>query len=170
MALGNASQAAGGAPCSKIMQLAATKGAVALATATRPQSFPLGYPPVSGERTALVTLPQGGVYTAWIGGDWFGKASISVDGKPVGSMREELDWPGNFTDLGSIPLSAGRHLVAISYKTGGLHPGSGGTPYAFGPVFLTRQNARDPVQIVPVSAARSLCGKRLDWVEALSAT
>ena len=85
-------------------------------------------------------------------------------------MREELDWPGNYTDLGTIPLSAGRHLVAIDYRTGGWHPGSGGTPYSFGPAFLTRGNARDPVKIVPLSDARSLCGKRLDWVEALSAT
>ena len=170
MALGSKSQAAGGAPCSKIMQLAATKGAVALASATRPQSFPLGYPPASGARTALVTLPRSGVYTAWMGGDWYGQTSISVDGKHVGSMREELDWPGNFTDLGSIPLSAGRHVVEMDYRTGGWHPGSGGTPYAFGPAFLTRQSAPDPVKIVPLSAARSLCGKRLDWVEALSAT
>jgi hypothetical protein len=169
MPLGNASQAAGVAPCSTIRQLAATKRAVALATATRPQAIPLGYPPSSGERTALVDLPQSGDYTAWMGGDWYGQASISVDGKPVGSMREELDWPGNYTDLGRIRLSAGRHLVGIGYRTGGWHPGSGGTPYSFGPAALTLENAREPVNIVPLSAARSLCGKRLDWVEALSA-
>ena len=78
MPLGSKSQAAGGAPCSKILQLAATKGAVALVSATRPQSIPLGYPPASGERTALVTLPQTGVYTAWMGGDWYGLATVSV--------------------------------------------------------------------------------------------
>ena len=170
MALGNASQAAGVAKCADVLRLASTKGAVALATATRPEAFPLGYPPVSGRRTALVTLPTAGRYVAWLGGDWFGNASISVDGRHVGSMREELDWPGNYTDLGTIPLSAGRHLVAIDYHTGGWHPGSGGTPYAFGPAFLTPADTREPVRIVPVSAARSLCGKRLDWIEALSAT
>ena len=170
MALGNTSQAAGVAKCADVLRLASTKGAVALATATRPEAFPLGYPPVSGRRTALVTLPRAGRYIAWLGGDWFGNASISVDGRHVGSMREELDWPGNYTDLGTIPLSAGRHLVAIDYHTGGWHPGSGGTPYAFGPAFLTPADTREPVRIVPVSAARSLCGKRLDWIEALSAT
>ncbi|MGZ6729431.1 MAG: hypothetical protein ACXVFC_09040 [Gaiellaceae bacterium] len=170
MPLGNAAQAAAVPRCSEVLQLAKTAGAVALATATRPEAIPLGYPPVSGVRTALVTLSKPGVYTAWLGGDWFGNASISVDGKPVGSMREELDWPGNYIDLGRISLSAGRHLVAIGYRTGGWHPGSGGTPYAFGPAYLTRENAREPVRTVPASDARSLCGERLDWVEALSAT
>jgi len=168
--LGNASQAAGVAKCADVLRIASTQGTVALATATRPEAIPLGYPPVSGRRTALVTLPKAGRYVAWLGGDWFGNASISVDGRHVGSMREELDWPGNYTDLGTIPLSAGRHLVAIDYHTGGWHPGSGGTPSAFGPAFLTPADMREPVQIVPVSAARTLCGKRLDWIEALSAT
>ena len=72
-------------------------------------------------------MPTAGDYTAWLGGDWFGLASISVDGRKVGSMREELDWPGLYTDLGSVPLSAGEHLVRIRYETGGWHPGSGGT-------------------------------------------
>jgi hypothetical protein len=169
-ALGGASEAAGVARCSDVMRLAATTGAVALATARRPEAVPLGYPRIPGTRTALVTLPKAGVYTAWLGGDWFGNASISVDGRHLGSMREELDWPGNYTDMGSLPLSAGRHLVKLDYRAGGWHPGSGGTPYAFGPAALTPEDAREPVQTVPLSAARTLCGERLDWIEALGAS
>jgi hypothetical protein len=168
--LGNASEANGVAKCSEVMRLAGTQGTVALATSQRPEPIPVGYPPASGRRTALVTVPKAGRYTAWLGGDWFGNASISVDGEKVGSMREELDWPGNYTDLGTIQLSPGRHLVAIDYATGGWHPGSGGTPYAFGPAFLSPLDDREPVRIVPASDARSLCGKRLDWIEALSAS
>ena len=60
-------------------------------------------------------------------------------------MREELNWPGLYTDLGSVPLAAGEHLVRIRYETGGWHPGSGGTPYAFGPAALSLVDAREPV-------------------------
>jgi hypothetical protein len=167
LGLGNASQAAAVPNCAAVMRMASLSGVTELASAVRPESIPLGYPPISGERTVVVTLPQAGIYTAWLGGDWYGLASISVDGHKAGSMRAELDWPGNFTDLGTIRLTAGRHLVAISYKTGGWHPGSGGTPYAFGPAALTKENAREPFQTIPAADARSLCGKRLDWVEAL---
>jgi hypothetical protein len=37
-----------------------------------------------------------------------------------------------------------------------------------GPVVFSRTTADLPVTYVSPSAARTLCGKRLDWVEALS--
>jgi hypothetical protein len=161
--LGNASQAAAVPPCAAVLRLGALGGT--LTTATRPEAISLGEPPARGEVGLTVSVPTAGDYTAWVGGDWFGLASISVDGRRVGSMREELDWPGLYTDLGTIPLSAGEHLVRISYETGGWHPGSGGTPYSFGPVALSRVDAREPVETA--SDPQSLCGRRLDWVEAV---
>jgi hypothetical protein len=115
-----------------------------------------------------VNVPVDGVYTAWIAGDWFGNASISIDGHRVGSLREELNWPGLYTDLGSTPLTAGSHLIAVSYEPGGWRPGSGGTPFAFGPAALSRfDDEREAVIHVAPANAGSLCGRRLDWVEAL---
>jgi hypothetical protein len=167
--LGNASQAAGVPRCADVLRLAHLPGVVSLATATRPEAIPLGYPRIPGTRTAIVDVPETGDYTAWLGGDWYGLASMSVDGRTIGSMREELDWPGNFTDMGTIRLSKGRHRVKMTYSTGGLHPGSGVTPYAFGPAYLTLENARDPFVTLPPTQARGLCGRRLDWLEALRA-
>jgi len=165
--LGDADQAAAVPRCSDVLRLARLPGVVSLATATRPEAIQLGNPPASGARTVLVDLPKSGVYTAWMGGDWYGLASIAVDGHKVGAKREDLDWPGLYTDLGTIRLAAGKHLVTLGYDTGGLHPGSGQTPYAFGPAALTLENARDPFVTLPPSQARALCGKRLDWIEAL---
>ena len=161
--LGNASQAAAPAPCPTVEAL---RGRL-LATATRPQAIGLGPPPLNGTRLVRVNVPVDGVYTAWLAGDWFGNASISIDGRTVGSLREELNWPGLYTDLGSTPLRAGNHLVGITYRPGGWHPGSGGTPYAFGPAALSMVDDREPVIHVAPGRAASLCGKRLDWVEAL---
>ncbi len=161
--LGNESQAAAVPPCAAVLRLGALGGT--LTTATRPEAIHLGEPPGRGEVALTVSVPTAGDYTAWLGGDWFGLASISVDGREVGSMRDELDWPGLYTDLGTIPLSAGEHLVRIRYETGGWHPGSGGRPYSFGPVALSRVDAREPVETA--SEPRSLCGRRLDWVEAV---
>jgi hypothetical protein len=161
--LGNTSQAAAAAPCSQVEAL----GGRTLAYATRPEAISLGAPPLDGTSSLRVSVPVDGVYTAWIAGDWFGDASVAIDGRTVGSRREELNWPGLYTDLGSTPLAAGAHDVEIRYRPGGWRPGSGGKPYAFGPVALSLVDARDPVSRVASARAASLCGRKLDWVEAL---
>jgi hypothetical protein len=112
-----------------------------------------------------VAVPQSGEYTAWLAGDWFGDASISVDGREVGSRREELNWPGLYTDLGTVQLDSGEHRVELRNTTGGWRPGSGGTPFSFGPAALSLDDARTPVE--GTGNARSLCGRRLDWIEAV---
>jgi hypothetical protein len=150
-----------------VTRLAKLPGTTRLAAATRPETIWLGAPPLSGERQVTVSIPKDGEYFAWLGGDWYGDASISVDGHEVGSQREELNWPGLYTELGRTRLSAGQHVVTIRYAPGGWHPGSGAAPYSFGPVALSPADDREPFRTVPVSKARSLCGQRLDWVEAL---
>jgi hypothetical protein len=161
--LGSVSQAAGVPGCATVKGLPGRT----LATATRPEAIPLGNPPLRGSLTVRASVPVDGVYTAWIAGDWFGRAAISIDGRTVGSRREELNWPGLYTDLGSAPLAAGAHDVTIRYEPGGVHPGSGGTPYAFGPAALSLVDARQPVSRIQPAAAASICAQRLDWVEAL---
>jgi hypothetical protein len=161
--LGNAGQAAAGAPCSEIERLPGRT----LAFATQPEAISLGAPPLDGAVRWRVTVPVDGVYTAWIAGDWFGDASVAIDGRTIGSRRAELNWPGLYTDLGSTPLAAGEHDVEIRYRPGGWRPGSGGKPFSFGPVALSLVSPRDPVSRVPASRAQTLCGRRLDWVESL---
>jgi hypothetical protein len=167
LGLGNANQAAAVPRCSDVLRLARLPGVTTLATATRPQAIWLGYPPLSGESRVQVRLASAGRYSAWLGGDWDGLSSISVDGRKVGSLRMELNWPGVFSDLGTVALSAGPHLVTIRSVRGGWRPGSAATPYSFGPAGLSAVDAREPVETVASKDARSLCGRRLDWVEAL---
>jgi hypothetical protein len=122
---------------------------------------------LTGTASARVAVPEEGRYTAWLAGDWFGRSSVTVDRREVGAKRAELNWPGVYTDLGAVELAAGRHDVDLTYDTDGLHPGSGGPPFSFGPLTLSREDARDPVQTISPSDARTLCGKRLDWIEAV---
>jgi len=161
--LGDVDQAAAVAPCSQIEALPGRT----LAYAPRPEAISLGAPPLDGTVSVRVTVPVDGVYTAWIAGDWFGDASVAIDGRTIGSRRAELNWPGLYTDLGSTPLAAGEHDVEIRYKPGGWRPGSGGKPFSFGPVALSLVSPRDPVSRVPASRAQTLCGRKLDWVESL---
>ena len=163
--LGSTTEAAGVAHCADVLRLASEGRS--LVTAGRSEADTIAYPRASGSVAVRVIPPAAGRYDVWLGGDWFGLASVSVDRRRVGSKREELNWPDLYTDLGRVHLAAHPHVVVLGYKTGGWAPGSGGTPYSFGPLVLSRVDAREPVESVPSARARGLCGRRLDWIEAV---
>jgi hypothetical protein len=170
--LGNDTQPATVPRCLDVLRLAALGGT--LVTATRPESIPLAYPRASATVAVRVAVPQARRYTAWLGGDWFGDATVAADGRRFGSARGDLNWPDNYTDLGSTQLSAGEHVITFSNPTGGWRPGSGMPPadgpyaaYPLGPLVLAPDDNREPVETVPASKARSLCDRTLDWIEAV---
>jgi hypothetical protein len=160
---------AGAVPrCADVLRLAREARGGSLLYAVAPVAVPVTTPPLSGTIAVDTTVPTGGTYTAWLAGDWYGNATVSVDGRKVGSKREELNWPGLFTDLGTIDLAPGSHRVMITVDKGGWHPGSGGSSFSFGPLTLSPlDRRRDEVDSVPPADARSLCSRRLDWVEAV---
>src|SRR5206468_2449708 len=96
------------------------------------------------------------------------KLVASLDGKRVGSARNQLNWPGNFTNLGEAPLSAGSHVLQIRYTGPDLRPGSAGLPpFGLGPFAVVQGTEDRAVMFVRPSQARSLCAKSLDWIEAV---
>jgi hypothetical protein len=98
-----------------------------------------------------------------------GEVELLVDGEPVGSARHSLNNAGQFIALGAAALDPGVHDVTLRYHGPDLHPGSGGQPLPFGPLVFSRVEAAETeVSHVPVSQARELCGRRWDWIEALS--
>ncbi len=69
--------------------------------------------------------------------------------------------------IGTARLAAGAHRLTLRYEEGGLGPGGAGSPFPIGPLALSQANERPMVDLVNPRDARSLCGQRLDWVEAL---
>jgi hypothetical protein len=168
LSLGDATQAGAVSRCSDVLRLADEARGGSLLYAVAPVAVPVTTPPLSGTLAVDTTVPTGGAYTAWLAGDWYGNATVWVDGRKVGSRRHELNWPGLYTDLGTIDLASGSHHVTIRVDRGGWRPGSGGSSYAFGPLTLSPLDThRDEVHSVPPADARSLCGRRLDWIEAV---
>jgi hypothetical protein len=166
LSLGDDRQAAAVPRCSDVRRLAREAAGGRLLYATRPQAIAATAPPLSGSLTVDTAVPAAGSYTAWLAGDWYGLATVSVDGQHVGSRREELNWPGLYTDLGSIDLAAGPHRVTIEHETSGWRPGSGGTSFSFGPLVLSAADDRAALRSLAPARGRSLCGRPLDWIEA----
>jgi hypothetical protein len=121
-----------------------------------------------GTLEGAVKVPAAGRYGAWLGGTFKSGLRLEIDGKRVAEKRHRLNQPGNFEPMGEVELTPGTHRLSIHYDGADLHPGSGGQPYRMGPLVLGTTTAADrPVVRIPASRARTLCGKRLDWIEAI---
>jgi hypothetical protein len=116
---------------------------------------------------ARIAVPRTGRYGVWVGGSFAGAIAISVDGRPIGDARHQLEWTGQFVEIGAARLAAGSHRLEIRYTVGGWRPGSDAlAPFPLGPLAVAPD---DPGRLVSVTPDRSrrLCGRRLDWVEAV---
>jgi hypothetical protein len=109
-----------------------------------------------------------GRYDVWLEGSFLGRFSVAVDGRPVGSARHELEWSGQLVDLGTVRLVDGAHRIELRYAYGGWRPGTHGlAPFPAGPLVIAPTAAARLVDVAP-ARAKSLCGRRLDWVEAVA--
>ena len=109
-----------------------------------------------------------GSFGVWLGGSFQRSLEIRIDGKSLGEKRHRLNNNGAYTQFGEVELSRGRHEVRLIYTAASLHPGSGGPAFLqLGPLVLGRETADLPVTLVKPQNASSLCGKSLDWLEAL---
>jgi hypothetical protein len=120
-----------------------------------------------GTLEADVSLTRTGRYSLWLGGSFRGHVELAVDGRVLWSARHQLNTFGEYTPLGEVRLLAGIHRLSLRSAGADLHPGSGGGPFPFGPLVLSRGDADRPVTYVRPESARVLCGKSLDWIEAL---
>ncbi len=125
-------------------------------------------PAGSGTATGVVAVPAKGDYGFWIGGGLRGELTVSADGRHVATIHGQLNNIEQLLPLGDLHMSRGKSAVALDYRTGGARPGSSGAPFSLGPLVLAPQKQDHSVVQVRADKARELCGKRLDWIEAIS--
>lgn len=126
-------------------------------------------PITPGDLTAHVRVPRTGDYDVWLRGSVRPQVDLLVDGQPAGEVRGQLNNTGEYVELGAAHLEAGEHTVTVRFHGADLHPGSGGPPAAIGPLALSDQDYADTkVSYYPARQADRLCGRRWDWIEALT--
>jgi hypothetical protein len=122
-----------------------------------------------GTAVLRVSVPRSGRYGLYLQGSIRNRLELLVDGKSVGSVEQQLNPARQFLYFGDAKLPAGTREVELVLGSQTLGPGSGGPPEPIGPLVLSAtENEDPPVRNLPASRARSLCGRRLDWVEVLS--
>ena len=121
-----------------------------------------------GAVEGTVRVDTAGEYGLWLVGSFRPRTTVSVDGEEVFVGRMQLNWPGTATPVGAVVLAPGEHAVRIAVDGGDLAPGSGGPPTSLGPLVLSQSTAATPVTYVPTAQAESrICGRSVDWVEAV---
>ena len=145
-------------------------------------SYPVGWktasefslvPTSAGAVSAQVHVPTSTTYDVWLGGQGGSRpqTELTIDGHEVSSVGELAQNDGDYVHLASIDLKSVTHDVSIYlHGTGAsLDPGSGALRAPIGPLTISDQEAADTkVTYFHPSQANQLCGKRWDWIEALS--
>ena len=185
--LGDHSDPAADAPCATVraaIAAAGTTGRVAaavrapqtvvdLSAGSRPSGWTAGSQPGSvsittpGSVTTSFGVTTAGRYRVTLGGSLWGGVRITVDGAEVWSDHGRLNWTPYSNPVTALDLAAGTHTLVVEYSSG-LLPGAGYTPAEIGPVVLSTTGADGPVTYLEPAQALSLCGQRLDWVEAVA--
>jgi hypothetical protein len=121
---------------------------LALSRVDHPATWPaaaggqLVYPTGPGVVRAQIGLPATGRYSVWIGGSFRNRLAALVDGREIGAQTDQLNNSGQYTRLGTATLAAGVHDVELRYSRSVFTPGSGGPEYGFGPLVVSRDEAR----------------------------
>ncbi|MEA2356147.1 MAG: hypothetical protein QOD61_2276 [Solirubrobacteraceae bacterium] len=127
-----------------------------------------------GRLDATFRVPRAGVWDVWVQGEIMPRVGIGVDGRRLGSIASEVSGSVfNEDTMTPVPvaLTAGTHRLTLD--RGGLtpDPGDGGSAILHA-VFVTRAGTagtHEAMRVTPPARWRSLCGKRLDWLEVTSA-
>jgi hypothetical protein len=186
--LGNRFHAAAVPSCSEVLSVARAAGSGGkVVTVERPTNAALSLTGNArfqigpyGERSDTIYLDGrktitkrfdvsgGGRVEIGLDGSVQGTLSASVDGRKAGAVRSELNWPNEFQRIGSITLAPGRHTIVLSYSGSSWLPGTEGVPaFGAGPLIVGSGAPIPPLRTVPAADAQSLCGKSLDWLEAV---
>jgi hypothetical protein len=151
---------AGPARCSEVLRVARRARRVAYTPA-----------PAGAQRLDLAatsfTVPSAGTYEVGVLGAFRGKLELRIDGRRVGVRRHELAHGAPYVFFGELPLEAGPHRLEVDQSSGALRPGSGGSDFPLTSVVVAPVRDVAAFETLPASQARTLCGRRLAWIEAL---
>jgi hypothetical protein len=145
------------AAVARLAQLGSTLAAV-------PRENPLT---VASGSTAVFQAARRDRYSVWLGGSTRKRATAFVDGREIGSAGPHLNNEGQLIELGNALLAPGAHAVEVRFARDRLRPGTGGAEYGVGPLVVAPTTQRRRLVTVRAADATRLCGRTLDWIEAL---
>ena len=131
-------------------------------------------PTTPGTDVARIEIPTGPhSYQLWLGGSFARGFVVSVDGRRIGAVSNELNNTGDYNSVGApLTLGAGVHVIDITYPKPGWGPGGDDDENYTSLFEVVLQQLDTPSSLLRVepSQASTLCGRSLDWVEVVQPT
>ncbi|HME03371.1 MAG TPA: hypothetical protein VKG38_10125, partial [Solirubrobacteraceae bacterium] len=123
-------------------------------------------PTMPGRVISHIAVARSENYELWLGGSFARGFEVSVDGRPVGSVRNKLSATNIRVHIADLFLAAGVHTIVLTFPNADLGPGSGNTEYNF-LSSITLVPKSPPSELIEVDPrhAVDLCGRPLDWIE-----
>jgi hypothetical protein len=120
----------------------------------------------SGQGRTGSTFTSGeGSFQIWFRGSFGRGATVYVDGRKVGKALS-IQTPQQMAHVGALTLEPGRHRLEIVRGGGSLKPGNG-QDEVYDTVFVA-PDAPERLLTIRASRAGGMCGRHLDWIEAIS--
>ena len=123
-----------------------------------------------GTGVARIALATSQRFELWLGGSFSRGFDVSVDGRRIGRVKDELANIGAYTPVADLFLDSGVHTFALSYPHSDLTPGSGDNEFTTLTAIALEPLERPESKMLSVDPrqAKSLCGRPLDWIEAVA--
>jgi len=131
--------------------------------------------PRPGTLRAAFRVPRAGRWDVWVRGEIMPTLQVGIDGHRLAGVGGELSGSSYNVDTAPplrVRLAAGRHrLTLVRDDSSGLAPGEGGDALLQALLVTpARSRGDETLQVVPNARWRSLCGRRLDWIEVVPAS
>lgn len=124
----------------------------------------LSLPIAGGTLTSKITVPHTGRYTVWLQGSLTQSITVSVAGRRVGTVSDQIGPGGLWGVVGSVRLPAGVQTIVLRRE--GVSPlRPAGIGDELGSLALTRNSTPPPVHTLSPSHWRSLCTTPIQWLE-----
>jgi hypothetical protein len=124
-------------------------------------------PTAPGTAVSHIEVADAQSYELWLGGSFSRGFDVSVDGRHVGAVKDELSNINGYVHVANVFLTPGVHTFAFTYPHANLTPGSAENELtSLSEIALEpRQSpSSELISVEPRQAAR-LCGRELDWIE-----
>ncbi|HUZ83177.1 MAG TPA: hypothetical protein VMU66_00675, partial [Gaiellales bacterium] len=122
-------------------------------------------PTTPGQAVTHIAVASSQSYELWLLGLFARGFVVSVDGRQVGRVKNELggeDW----VQVADVPLTSGVHTFTITYPHSDLTPGSGDNSFtSLSAIALAAHSPPSELINVSPQQASQLCNRPLDWIE-----
>jgi hypothetical protein len=131
---------------------------------------PVGHsitPTTPGTAVSHILVNTNQPYALWLAGSFSRGFEVSVDGKHVGTVSNQLLPIGGWIHVADLTLAPGAHKVSLTYPQPTLAPGSGDNSFTTLSGIALDPLVNPPRVLLTVAPAHAqqLCGRPIDWIE-----